>query len=136
MRLNLEFPADTCVLKEIGTQIKQAGSEAGFTASEINDILLAVDEACTNTIRHGLKENPKQSFQLQILAQKNQIEILIRENGVPFNPEGVDLPDFDLSVDDRPIGGLGIYIMRNLMDTVEFKLDKNDTKLVRMVKKK
>ena len=136
MELTYDFPADVKVLVKISEIIAEAGRKAGFSDIEIGDIQLAVDEACTNTITHGLKSNPDEIFQLVIRWKPNQIDICIHETGEPFDPAKICVPDLNAPLEDRPIGGLGIYFVNKLMDEVEFIIGKDGVKTLRMGKRK
>ncbi len=135
-RLSFEFPADTGMLAKIGEIAGDVGGKAGFDHAEISDIQLAVDEACTNTIIHGLKKDPSRIFRLMIQWRKHEIEIQIHESGEPFDPNATRDPDVKASLEDRPIGGLGVYFVRKLMDEVEYLNDENGIKILRMLKRK
>ena len=134
MRLTFDFPAKTTVLEKIGEIAAKAGREIGFDESDIGDIQLAVDEACTNTIIHGLKKDPTRSFQLVIQSGPGMIEIMIHETGEDFDPLKVKDPDLDASLEERPIGGLGIFFVKKLMDDVQYKVSADGVKTLRMVK--
>ncbi|MDM8525431.1 ATP-binding protein [Desulfococcaceae bacterium HSG8] len=134
-RLSFNFPADTRTLPEIGKLAADAGGSAGFDDVEISDIQLAVDEACTNTITHGLKKDPTRSFQLAIQWKTGEIEILIYEKGEPFDPLQMKQPDLEAPLQDRQVGGLGFYFVKKLMDIVEYHVDKDGVKTLRMIKR-
>ena len=136
MRLFFDFPADTAVLEKIGELVADAGRTAGFNDAEISDIQLAVDEACTNTITHGLQEDPNQTFQLVIQWNADEIEVLIHEAGELFDPKDVQDPDLGASLEDRAIGGLGIFFVRELMDEVEYRVSEDGIKTLHMVKRR
>jgi len=133
---SLVIPADTTCLAQIGKLLEKVAQKAGFNEMEIGDVLLAVDEACTNTIKHSLKSDPTRKFQMDINCQTGNIEIIIHEDGVDFDPSQVETPDLDLPLDKRPIGGLGVYFIQKLMDHVEYKMTENGVKMLRMVKNK
>ncbi len=136
MQLSFEFPADPGVLGEIGEHVADAGCKAGFDDGEIGDIQLAVDEACTNTIMHGLENDLEQSFQLIIQWEKYEIEVLIRENGKPFDPQSIENPNVLAPLENRRIGGLGIYFIHKIMDALEYRIEDDGMKTTRMVKRK
>jgi serine/threonine-protein kinase RsbW len=135
MKHSYEFPADTSVLAEIGNILVEAARKAGFDDGEIGDVQLAVDEACTNTIIHGLKEEPSKTFRLEIHWQKGEIAISIHEAGAHFDFTDVATPDVEASLDDRAIGGLGIFFIKELMDRVEYQIGDDGVKTLYMVKR-
>lgn len=134
-RLSFDFPAKTVNLAKIGELAAHAGRTAGFSDAEIGDIQLAIDEVCTNTIIHGLKKDPSRTFQLIIQWQTGEIEILIYEAGEPFDPEGIQVPDTGAPLEDRTIGGLGIYLVREVMDEVTYGTDEEGVKTLYMAKR-
>jgi serine/threonine-protein kinase RsbW len=136
MRQSFDFPADTSVLAKIGELAIRAGRAAGFNEFEINDINLAVAEVCTNTITHGLKNDPTRTFQLVIQWNTGEIEIFIHEAGEPFDPAYLRDPDLEAPLEDRPVGGLGLYILRKLMDEADFRVGRDGVKTWRMLKRK
>jgi len=135
-RLSFKFPADTGILAKIGEIAGDVGRKAGFSDIEIGDIQLAVDEACTNTIIHGLRKDPSRIFRLIIQWQKYEIEIQIHESGEPFDPSATQDPDLRAPLEKRPIGGLGVYFVRELMDEVEYLNRDDGVKILRMLKRK
>ena len=79
----------------------------------------AVDEAVTNVFTHGYAgKGGYISVRCQITG--NDIEIIINDKGIQFDPAKVPLPDLNSNLQDRRVGGLGIYIMRRVMDAVEY----------------
>ena len=136
MRQSFEFPADTSVLAEIGELIADAAFKAGFNDGEIGDIQLAVDEACTNCIRHGLHEDPASTFRISIRWAPDEMEILVCEHGAPFDPDDVKMPDLKATLEKRPVGKLGIYFIRKMMDEVEYHTGRDGEKTLRMLKRK
>ena len=135
MRHSFEFPADTSVLADVGNILIDAARKAGFDDGEISDVQLAVDEACTNTIIHGLKEEPSKTFQLEIHWETGEIEIFIHEAGAHFDLTDVATPDVDASLEDRAIGGLGIFFIKELMDRVAYQVGEDGAKTLYMVKR-
>ncbi len=133
---SFDFPADTSVLAKIAGLIADAGYHAGFNDGEIGDVQLAVDEACTNTIVHGLKEDPALSFRIEIRWEPDEIEILIRESGEAFDLSKVAKPDVKATIEKRPVGKLGVYFIQKMMDEVDFHVETDGLKTLRMVKRK
>ena len=136
MRQSFDFPADTSVLAKIGELATRAGHAAGFNELEINDINLAVAEVCINTITHGLKNDPTRTFQLVIQWNTGEVEIFIHEAGEPFDPPDLSDPDLEAPLEDRPVGGLGLYLLRELMDEADFRVGRDGVKTWRMLKRK
>lgn len=103
--------------------------ETGFDAQDAHAITLAVGEAVGNIIKHSYGGRTDQSFVLRCRAEDRALEVSLRDNGEPFDPDQAPaLPPDEL----RP-GGRGLYLMRTLMDEVEYSRD-GGTNVVRMRK--
>ena len=136
MQQVFNFPAETSILEKIGNIAADLGSKIGFSEIEIGDLQLALDEVCSNTIIHGLKQNPALNFKMVINLQADEIEILIHESGATFNLEDIKQPDINAPLEERPIGGLGIFMAHKVMDLVELHTNADGLKTLRLLKKK
>ena len=84
-------------------------------------IKMAVDEACTNVFEHGYAgEGP---LEIEASCNSTRIRFRIRDWGATFDPTAVGSPDPSLSLEDRPLGGLGMHLMRQVMDHIEYSFD-------------
>jgi serine/threonine-protein kinase RsbW len=133
---SFEFPADTAVLGEIATAVGKAGLEAGFDEVEVGEIQLAADEACTNTIMHGLDRDPAKQFRLILDWQPEIITISILEYGKPFDPDAVKNHHVKGILDENKIGGLGLLLVYKMMDDVDYSMDETGLKTLRMIRRK
>lgn len=87
----------------------------------INEIMLAVDEACTNVIKHAYKSDPHQEIKVSIEFLNDEIIITFIDHGISFNPDEIPSPDLQQYMQQRKVGGLGLHLMRTLMDKVDYK---------------
>lgn len=102
-----------------------------------NKVILAVDEAVTNIIEHGYDEGVSGSIELEIEADDQQFKVMIRDTGRVFNPESVPDPDMKEHVQKGYKKGLGIFLMRQIMDEVRYKFKdgvKNELTLVKYIR--
>jgi serine/threonine-protein kinase RsbW len=96
---------------------------------------LAADEAVTNVIQHGSLKDPNSCIKLSLTRQQDWITLIIEDQGIPFEaPESVPRPDPEQPLMDRQIGGLGLFIMEQMMDEVR-RLRKNGTNRLVLKKK-
>jgi len=116
---HLEVPADENNLSEVRDFIAGICDRAGFSKSETNNTKLAVDEACTNIIKHAYRDNGG-DIRIDVQAEPGKIEINIFDRGEPFDWSKVKEPDLDLYVEIGKKGGLGIYLMNRLMDSLSY----------------
>lgn len=112
----------------------RTGHELGLDSATIYDLQLAVDEACTNVVRHayGGEGGP---VELKIEATGEGVRVTVRDWGQPFDPENIPEPDVTAPLDQRPLGGLGLFLMRQTMDQVEFDFDPERGNRLTMVKR-
>lgn len=101
----------------IATVMRQIGTE-----KEIFEVQTAVDEACTNIIQHAYSGKGG-VIAISCELQDNDIVITITDKGMPFDPGSVPPPDLEADLNHRGVGGLGIYLMRKLMDDVSYDFD-------------
>jgi anti-sigma regulatory factor (Ser/Thr protein kinase) len=112
----------------------KAAQAAGLNEKATFEVQMAVDEACTNVIKHSYREEEYGEIALRCEHTENDFVVTIRDHGQPFNPENVPLPDLKCGLDKRRHGGLGLYFMRRLMDEVRFHFDAEGNELT-MVKR-
>jgi serine/threonine-protein kinase RsbW len=102
-----------------------------FTDEEILDTQLAVEEAITNAIVHGYHETGTEGeISIRCQATKGIVEIQIEDTAPPFDPLSLPEPDLTSDIDERQIGGLGIFLIRQVMDEIVYRYEKNKNILV------
>lgn len=82
---------------------------------------LVMEEALTNVIFYAYEEGSHNEISVDFYLSNNQLDIKITDSGKPFDPTAKADPDISLSVEDRPIGGLGIFLIRKIMDNVSYE---------------
>ncbi len=127
------FRSTTTALSEVREFVNRYAVEFGFGDKDVSEIILAVDEACTNVIKHAYKGNPDAEFLVRVLGSGMEFQIVVRDWGDSFKPEEVPVPNIRDRARKHKAGGLGIYLMRRLMDTVEYR-DKDKVNEVRLVR--
>ncbi len=100
--------------------ISDNANNAGLSTDDIDDIILAVDEACTNIIKHAYKSVPDGEIIIEINYNARKFTIKLIDHGNSFDPESVPVPDLQKYLRQRKVGGLGLYLMRTLMDDVKY----------------
>ena len=103
------------------------GEATGIDLSLVVSLNLALEEAVTNVISYAYPEGQEGTVDIDVRATKEQLEFVISDRGIPFDPTTKEDADITLGVEERPIGGLGIFLVRQLMDTIlyEYKDKKN-----------
>jgi len=114
-RQTILFPAERSQLAAIRDYVEQQAKKTPASSREIQDIVQAVDEAATNIIVHGYRDGPGQ-IQVEWIFQPGQITVCLRDRAPLFDPTTVPEPDLSLPLFERPVGGLGVHIIRNCVD--------------------
>lgn len=117
---NLIVKSRTENLSKIREFISSNASEAGFSKDEIDNIILAVDEACTNVIKHAYKYSPDEDIMIEIKYNKSAFTVTIEDKGISFDPNLIPSPDLQKYHREHRVGGLGMYLMKTLMDEVKY----------------
>lgn len=107
----------------------------GFSSNEIEDIVLAVDEACTNIIEHSYHSKPNLDIEISVSFSKSNIVIRIIDYGETFETSSFKDLNLELYHKQRRVGGLGVYLMKTLMDDVRYTSVKNKYNQVLLTKK-
>jgi anti-sigma regulatory factor (Ser/Thr protein kinase) len=92
-------------------------------------ILLCLDEVVINVLRYGFTDKEKCVFFITLYCDESKMIIRSRDTGRPFDPTRVPKPDVTSTLEERPIGGLGVHIIRSLMDSVEYTRNGNYNEL-------
>jgi anti-sigma regulatory factor (Ser/Thr protein kinase) len=82
---------------------------------------VALDELLANALSHGRTGPDPCSVTIKVELDQERVTVIITDDGTPFDPFGLDAPDTSLSVEERSIGGLGIHLVRQLMDQVTYQ---------------
>ena len=116
----LRVKSKTENLSEIRDFVSTNAHAAGMPAATIDNIILAVDEACTNIIKHAYKLSPQGEIIIKIDYDEEKFTITIVDYGKSFEPDRVPRPDLQKYYREHRVGGLGMYLMKSLMDDVEY----------------
>lgn len=122
-------------LKEIRHFVAEVLTDIGLSEIDAHKVILAVDEVCANLIIHSNKCNPSECLELFIEDHgKEGVLFEIIDYGIGFNYNNYKEPNLEEIIRKRKKGGLGIMLVKNIMDTVEFKNEENKN-ICRMIKK-
>jgi len=116
----LRVKSKTENLSRIRDFVSLNAHEAGIPDAVVENIMLAVDEACTNIIKHAYNLSPEGEIIIKIDYDEEKFIVTIIDYGKSFEPDRVPLPDLQKYYREHRVGGLGMYLMKSLMDDVEY----------------
>jgi len=119
--VSLRVAADVAQLATIRAFVEQQAHALGVDASEIYDLILAVNEVATNIVVHGYRNQPG-VIEIELRRQGEAIEIRLRDQAPLFDPTGVPVPDLTLPLHKRPLGEMGVHVTRQIMDAVRYRV--------------
>lgn len=132
----ITFAAKFKNLDDIRDFVGGIAEEMGFSDKEIYSIELATDEACTNIIEHAYGGEGDNELEIYCDDQNGKLKIVLHDWGKPFDPESVAEPNLNATLSERKIGGLGLYLMRKLMDDVVYETSADTGNTLTMTKRK
>lgn len=131
----ITVPAMFDSLALISDFIISAATRAGLDDHAIWQVQLAVDEAATNVVQHGYGESQPGDIELAWRVKGDEFVVTLRDRGRRFKPEEVPPPDITSPLAERQVGGLGLYLMGRLMDSVRFDFGDQKGNLLTMTKR-
>jgi serine/threonine-protein kinase RsbW len=116
----ITFRSDYAELHRIREYITSNALSFGFNDEEAGEISLAVDEACTNLIKYAYGDDKEKTIRLLVETSKKKFIIKIMDDGNPFNPLEAPLQNMKEYIRNMQKGGLGIHIIRSVMDEISY----------------
>ncbi|HLO32896.1 MAG TPA: ATP-binding protein [Anaerolineales bacterium] len=132
----VRFAAKFENLDEIREFVGDIAHKGGFSDKDVYNIQLATDEAASNIIEHAYENRSDGILELSCDMRGEVITIILIDRGESFDPSQIPLPDLKADLSDRKIGGLGIFLMRKLMDEVHYEPKPDKSNVLTMTKRK
>lgn len=133
---SVQFSAKFEFLDEIREFVGDIARAGGFGDKDVYNIQLAADEAASNIIEHAYEGVSDGVLELSCGVKANVITIILVDHGESFDPSEIPMPDLKADLSERKIGGLGIFLMRKLMDEVRYEVKSNKHNVLTMIKRK
>lgn len=130
------FSADFNNLDTIRDFVGEIAERAGFSGKDVYAVQLATDEACSNVIEHAYQGIEGGSMEISCDVEGDMLTIVIHDHGIEFDITKVKKPDVGKKLEDREIGGLGVFLIHKLMDEVYFKSSAKTGNYLTMKKRK
>lgn len=133
-KYHLTIPSQSDNLSIIRDVVSKVAAQVGFDNDEASKIELAVDEACTNVIKHAYANKSGEMIDVSIKIDNKKLIIIVTDKGKGFDPDNVELPNLNESIRHGRKGGLGICLIKTLMDKVDFQIKPGSKNQVKMTK--
>lgn len=135
----LQVPSSTENLAMIRDFVSSIGEQAGMAPAEVGNVELAVDEACANVMEHAYGSDMTKEVSVRATFDDDSLSIVVADTGRGFDPAMVEAKPLDKLVAERKSGGLGMQLIKKLMDEVHYEVapgEKNELRMVKRLRKK
>jgi serine/threonine-protein kinase RsbW len=129
------FPGRYDSLASISNFVEEAAKQAGLDHKATYEVQLAVDEACCNIIDHAYGGEGIGDIQCTAKVEKDALTIVLVDRGRPYSPDKVAPPELNVPISKVKPRGVGLYLMRKMMDGVSYKSAPDSTNVLTMVKR-
>ena len=119
--LPLEMPNRLAVLPVLTAALDHALAEEGVPESLRHDVTLVTEEVLSNVVRHGYADGERDTIRVLARCEDGRLHLAFEDGGQPFNPLEHEMPDLDLPLDEREIGGLGVLLVRELSESIHYE---------------
>lgn len=133
---SVQFSAKFEFLDEIREFVGDIARAGGFGDKDVYNIQLAADEAASNIIEHAYEGVLDGLLEISCGVKGDAITLILMDHGETFDPSEIPMPDLKADLSERKIGGLGIFLMRKLMDEVHYEAKPNKNNVLTMIKRK
>jgi anti-sigma regulatory factor (Ser/Thr protein kinase) len=115
---------DRAELVRLADLVERFAAEQGLSRDDLGNVNLVLDEIVSNVIRHGLAVESEGHVDVSLSVSDHELTIEVTDNGIAFDPLAAPPPNLDLPIAERPIGGLGIHIVKVLSDTIAYRRER------------
>ena len=122
---SFELKNDLGGLETLCQHLNQFGKITGLSEACIHDMNICLDEMFTNIVSYGFEDDLEHIISFTINLDNLELTLIIEDDGIPFNPLEKKKPETPPDLIDIRIGGLGIHIVRKLMDALSYKRESN-----------
>jgi len=114
-------PADAAQLTALTDFLREFWSAASLASAQRTTFELALEEVFTNIVRHGTRPGKVPSVEVSLVVATDGLTMTIEDDGPRFDPLSLPEPDITAELDERPVGGLGVFLVRQMMDAVSYQ---------------
>src|SRR5690625_3826393 len=116
-------------LETLAVKLTTFGESENLSPVIVQQLNLALDELVTNAIQYGFENGKKGLIEIELERDEKQVTAILSDNGRSFDPFQTAEPDISLPVEERQVGGLGVFLVRQLMDEYSYRREKNRNRI-------
>ena len=118
------FHFKTAELPDLGDMrrfVKTSAARLGASEDAVDEMVLAVNEAVTNILVHGYRKRPG-SIEIAVEGDEDRLVVCLLDRAPHYDPTSAPPPNLKLTLDERPLGGLGVHMMRQFTDSLRYRI--------------
>ncbi|MCX6356977.1 MAG: ATP-binding protein [Candidatus Aureabacteria bacterium] len=119
-QMTLVLKNDIAEVGRLAGAVESFGRGHRLSGGVVHDARLALEEAVVNIIRHGHGAGRARRITVHMSVQRSELVLEVSDSGRPFNPLDLPPPDLNIPVEQRRTGGLGVYLVRKVMDSASY----------------
>ena len=121
----IRLPAKRENLEKFSEHILQCAEKQGIDRKRLMQINLSLEEVLVNICDYSYRDNEGDIEVICGLDNDNRFVIEITDSGIPFDIDSFDEPDLNADISERKVGGLGIYLIKKMMDDIQYRFEDN-----------
>jgi anti-sigma regulatory factor (Ser/Thr protein kinase) len=119
--LSITCPNRLAEIGKAAERIEVFGTAHGLSPEIVFKLNLALEEVVVNIISHAYDDEDEHQIAIRVALDGEGVSVRVEDDGRAFNPLDAPTPDLGLGLAERPIGGLGVHIVRSVMDALEYR---------------
>lgn len=119
--ISIQLRNDLAEIERVHELLQRMEEQNDIPSSVVFAVTLSLDELLTNIISYGYEDNDEHVIEVAFTLNESELETVITDDGTEFNPLEKETPNLDVPLEQRKIGGLGIHLVRNFMDDLEYR---------------
>lgn len=128
--LEITLTNRTTELQRLAMELERFAQSHRIPERDLHALSLALDEVVTNTISYGYDDQETHEIRVGVTLANGRLSAEVEDDGRPFNPLTAPPPDLTGTVDERPVGGLGVHLVRSLMEQVDYRRESGKNHLI------
>ena len=121
MRVDITINNDIAQIGQLAERVLAFGRENDLPEELVWELRLVLEEIVTNIISYGYDDQADHVIKVRIINSEQDVTLTVRDDARPFNLLEHPVPDLEIPLEDRPVGGLGIHMVRQIMDEVDYQ---------------
>lgn len=129
MEKKITIKNDVDQIHNLAGEVEKTGEEWELSQALVTNLNLVLEEAVSNIIFYAFEDKQQHDIEITLRLNNQEICVIIMDDGKPFDPTKSKVPEIDLPAEERQIGGLGIFLMGKIMDSMKYERKENQNVL-------